>query len=904
MPADSLAKARTPEPLSKGGRNWVTKLKPGNRGELPAYIQHIRNAIMGRGVPEDRATAIAVSAPKRWLHSRHSDKGTKAASALATGEWEKDRAKSRLAHAARRVATQASDTLLGPSTLDTMAVYEAERDALDAIEEAIGQPVLEAALSRVRWVEEMPLSPREHMLDELAERAAIALTICEATRSREPGTGRFAGYLKKVTNAPGAGNCPKCGALKLPDKMCPSCEAPMAGHKASLAEACVLVMQERTIHQSKRKELLAKGQALKNADGSISYPIENVDDLKSAAVLAKSGHGDVPRAKALIAKMSKKFGVKNPMQEADGEKRIAAPFHVEHQGKKLHATATASGWTPNAATRAHLGSLDKTTRSRLEHRMKRAGEAAHAAAAGKLGEAESMLSEMRGDRVHAPKSIVAGVISRKGTVGDKRAKKEGLDGGFEGYVHSVKDGSGKEHIIGSTMHVTGMGSMQNMGLWKARTPKGKMMSFARHGDAVKALHDTHKGKGPLQLREADEWAHLPAHKRPNATALEAARRISPHKGQADMVAKDRRAFGKALTGVKLTSDEHAAARAHAIRTSQLDALKKARRGGITESERHALVEADIDGAKPMGHGDALGRAKRMGLGETVRLPDGIGITHAATPDGRKVWRADTPSRYSSTGWSLGDEHREPEGAVKDAFDKSARSSDPASLGGTTRYSSHITRVSVGGKTHRFVGVNPESAKPEVRDITGTMQPGSVKTVAWGELHPVDDIMQQDEGVMSSVLDNRIQEADRARRHTINAIAGASGPKDTFDFHAKGGKFDKGRANIHGQMIRRVLDNPKAHEGGGDVAMVATRSPGGGNVHTVKGKGASIPHDAVHISIPAMRESLPEHAALDAHPSADAKAGTDREARHVAKVAATMALQRGRSAVIHDDKAPA
>jgi len=901
MPADSLLKARTPEPTGHGGRNWLTKLKPGNRGEQPAYIQHIVHALMTkRGMPQSQAEAIAVSAPKRWLKSRHADKGTKAASALAVGQWEKDRALSRLHRAGKAVATQASDVTV--TVTDTGAICDHELEVLEAIEMTLGADVLEAALGRVEWADWRPLSPREHVLDELAERAAEALTLVEATRTRELGSGKFTNYLKKISSAPGAGPCPKCGSLKLPDKMCPACEAPLAGHKAgSLAEAAVLVVQERTINQAERRSLLAKGQAIKNADGSIAYPIGKPEDLKSAAILAKSKHGDYKKGAALVSKMAKKWGIKDPMQEQLAEALDPAKTTHGDLTKRIRGMKTSDlihvgsfHIVKHGTLADHMHSIHDDKGKQVGDMVKSPSSAATVllrhAKAGKLSEA---------DHVGKGEQIVSGVTSRRGKLGSGHGK--GL-AGFEGFVHSVRkgsNGSGHEHVIGMTTHVTGMGALHNSGLWKASTPKGKMMTFARHSDAIKALHDTDKGHGPLQLREADEWSHLPAHKRPKPAALEAARRISPHKGSADMVKKDRAAFGKALTGVKLTSDEHAAARAHAIRTNQVEALRKARHGKITEAERR-LMEAEIDGAKPLGHADTLARVKSMNLGDSVRLPSGHAITHVATPDGRKVWRADTPSRWSSSGWSLGDEKRTPEDAVKDAFKLSAASNDPASLGGSTRYHSY-SRVKVGGKEHRFVGVDPNSAKPEVRDITGVGQPGSIKTVAWDELHPVDDIMQQGDGggVMGAILDSRLQERDRARKDTIGAIAGKSGPKDTFDFHAKGGKFSKGRAMVHGQIIKHVLDNPKAQDSG-PVAMVATRSPGGGAVHTVKGAGTAIPHDAVHVSIPAMRERIPEHAALKAHSTADETATTDREARHVGKLAATMAMMRGKSVVVHDD----
>jgi len=73
---------------------------------------------------------------------------------------------------------------------------------------------------------------------------------------------------------------------------------------------------KRDFTEAKRKELAAKGWALK--DGS--YPIENEEDLHNAAGLAKSGHGDVAAAKRLIAKRAKELGVPNPLDEKKTEK--------------------------------------------------------------------------------------------------------------------------------------------------------------------------------------------------------------------------------------------------------------------------------------------------------------------------------------------------------------------------------------------------------------------------------------------------------------------------------------------------------------------------------------------------------------------------------------------------------
>jgi len=64
-----------------------------------------------------------------------------------------------------------------------------------------------------------------------------------------------------------------------------------------------------------RKKLAEQGNAL--SDGS--YPIADEEDLKSAAILAQSGHGDVDGAKRLIGRRSKELGVKNPLEGSDND---------------------------------------------------------------------------------------------------------------------------------------------------------------------------------------------------------------------------------------------------------------------------------------------------------------------------------------------------------------------------------------------------------------------------------------------------------------------------------------------------------------------------------------------------------------------------------------------------------
>jgi hypothetical protein len=66
---------------------------------------------------------------------------------------------------------------------------------------------------------------------------------------------------------------------------------------------------KRKVSAAERKRLAAAGHAL--PDGS--YPVENEEDLHNAAILARSGHGDVAAAKRLIAKRAKELGVANPL---------------------------------------------------------------------------------------------------------------------------------------------------------------------------------------------------------------------------------------------------------------------------------------------------------------------------------------------------------------------------------------------------------------------------------------------------------------------------------------------------------------------------------------------------------------------------------------------------------------
>ena len=82
-------------------------------------------------------------------------------------------------------------------------------------------------------------------------------------------------------------------------------------------KAAEALVYKRDIDTATRRRLAAEGHALPN----LSYPIENTGDLQNAAVLARSGHGDVAAARRLIAREARERGVANPLDESDEVKK-------------------------------------------------------------------------------------------------------------------------------------------------------------------------------------------------------------------------------------------------------------------------------------------------------------------------------------------------------------------------------------------------------------------------------------------------------------------------------------------------------------------------------------------------------------------------------------------------------
>jgi hypothetical protein len=94
--AQTAALSTTHAPIGKGGKNWVTRSAPHNSGQLPAYIQNVRNAIMRGGHDEGSATALAVGAVKRWASGGGGvSKEVRMAAGKAVAEWEALRARGR-----------------------------------------------------------------------------------------------------------------------------------------------------------------------------------------------------------------------------------------------------------------------------------------------------------------------------------------------------------------------------------------------------------------------------------------------------------------------------------------------------------------------------------------------------------------------------------------------------------------------------------------------------------------------------------------------------------------------------------------------------------------------------------------------------------------------------------------
>lgn len=104
----------------------------------------------------------------------------------------------------------------------------------------------------------------------------------------------------------------------------------------------VFIKAHRKFSSADRKSLAAQGHAL--PDGS--YPIPDADALRRAAILARSGHGDVAAAKRLIAKRAKELGVGNPLA---GEAAKSVPTQMDGYGPGATEDPKTSAEDPETA---------------------------------------------------------------------------------------------------------------------------------------------------------------------------------------------------------------------------------------------------------------------------------------------------------------------------------------------------------------------------------------------------------------------------------------------------------------------------------------------------------------------------------------------------------------------------
>lgn len=126
--------SRTHAPIGKGGRNWITASKPGNRGQLPAYIQNVRNAIMRDGTPESDATGIAIGRVRDWSEGKGNvSPEVRAAAAKAIAEFDAMRGKSKAKNSIKEAAPMGTlATELTAEEIGDLSLLEAKPDDKDA----------------------------------------------------------------------------------------------------------------------------------------------------------------------------------------------------------------------------------------------------------------------------------------------------------------------------------------------------------------------------------------------------------------------------------------------------------------------------------------------------------------------------------------------------------------------------------------------------------------------------------------------------------------------------------------------------------------------------------------------------------------------------------------------------
>lgn len=146
--AQTAALSVTHAPIGKGGTNWITRSAPGNTGQLPAYIQNVRNAIMRGGVEESRAHAIAIGRVEDWAGGGGNvGPEVRAASAKAVAELRAMGAKGKL----KESLTLAEEYRIRDGCVLAVALLEREIgiDGMVKLAEAPAAPAWSPTLKRV-----------------------------------------------------------------------------------------------------------------------------------------------------------------------------------------------------------------------------------------------------------------------------------------------------------------------------------------------------------------------------------------------------------------------------------------------------------------------------------------------------------------------------------------------------------------------------------------------------------------------------------------------------------------------------------------------------------------------------------------------------------------------------------
>jgi len=177
----------------------------------------------------------------------------------------------------------------------------------------------------------------------------------------------------------------------------------------------------RTFTAAERKQHAKDGNAL--PDGS--YPIPDKDALRRAAILARSGHGDVKAAKRLIARRAKELGVANPLDTDD------------------KATSKATAATDGAVVAEEATTVDTEAIEAAVAKALVPSQERISALEGELAKAQAELTEMAARPIHGGPvlSAASARTAAKADGKDHAAEAERL----EGLAKTVSDPSDAAH---------------------------------------------------------------------------------------------------------------------------------------------------------------------------------------------------------------------------------------------------------------------------------------------------------------------------------------------------------------------------------------------------------------------------------------------------------------------------